>query len=160
MSNLFTRLFGAGDEEVEVNFNYCSPPEEEPQPAPCTECGGLFLPDSLRDVFQVAITCDIDCQVLGADTKAVSYCERCKPQASIILVLKPLKSSSSAYDDERRFSLDGGFFQDVDSEGGEQYVVTAEDYAFIYCSECGEVNDETECRKHRAKAPAPRGKKS
>lgn len=133
-----------------------SPKEEVGQPvALCTKCGGLFDSEKLQRVSIGTVYLMPEGGLATSPTfTQILYCQNCTPTANLVLVLRSLDGERA---DERYFTLDEGWFQDIDKETGDpQYVVSLEQYSVIWCTKCGDAIEETTCKKHNAPEPKPR----
>lgn len=158
MSNVLTRFFcpkraaredytAARVEEVREALN---PNQEEgPIPCdalvPCVGCKGIFAPDGMTSVYQI---------IIGEDNvprvSQTSYCRKCKPPTPYEVILEDDDGYSMS---SLVFRIDDGWIQPVNDETGEDdQIVTLEEWGHTFCTDCGELIEETECKRHRAKA--------
>jgi Fe2+ or Zn2+ uptake regulation protein len=64
-----------------------------------------------------------------------------------------LQDSKGEELETRCFTVENGWFQDVDKESGEdRYTISLEDYNHTFCMNCGQRIEETECQEHRPSA--------
>lgn len=117
---------------------------------PCVKCGGYFRPDKLSPVFRVMVRYLSDTGRIGLPFgETVAYCERCEPPTPLVFILYEEGLEENA--DERYFHVRDGFFQDVDETTGEdRHLISLDEYAHAFCTECGELIEETECQRHRS----------
>jgi hypothetical protein len=113
----------------------------------CAECGGYFRTEKMKTIVRGETVLKQDRGVGLPHFESVSYCQGCKPLATIIFVLRDTQGEVL---DRRFFTADNGWFQDVDERTGEdRYVVSLDEYNHTFCGECGELIEETECQDCR-----------
>ena len=130
---------------VSSDTNHYPPPP--PPPSPCSDCGGIFLWESLTPRLSIAITVgDI---TSSATTIQKLYCKDCLPESDFVLTLN---DGPDGADDYRYFQAQAGWFQEIDNEDGEErYSVSTQEWESFHCAECGEQMSCKKCPCQKAK---------
>ncbi len=99
-------------------------------------------------------------EVKGVEVRMPSYCKSCKPDAHLqiryvvsdpkILGMRNSSERDREVEDTRLFSVDEGWFQDIDVDGEGQYLISIEQYPHGVCNGCAEnTTEQEECTKCR-----------
>lgn len=124
----------------------------EPVPGDfCIKCGGWFSQDKMRTVRRLVFTYLPGSSSPGIPSFELSrYCQRCTPPATLVLVLQ---NTNGNVLDERFFRMNDGWLQDVDERTGEERcTVSCDEFNHTFCTSCGSLIEETECKGCRRKA--------
>lgn len=126
-------------------------PDLGPRPFPCADCGGLFIEDKLKPTTLIT--------VFSSDKPIVVtqkfFCPKCLPTANLEIELRDNKDNTM---DTAWFSTREQWLQPFDFQGEEQSLISIEDFAHLYCGDCGVLtgSKNTLCGKCSTSPPRKR----
>ena len=120
-----------------------------PHPLSCSDCGGLFVEDKLKPTTFITVFSFPKPLVVTQKF----FCTKCLPTADLEIELRNNKGDNL---DMAYFSTREQWLQPFDLQGEEQTLVSTEDFAHLYCGDCGVLTGSKNTLCGQCSTPSPR----